>query len=424
MPLGKEVYVPLNCWAFQSPDEDEAGHKANLGALAEALLYYERVWLELSSPEQLAWLISRLAASGSLSDFCSAVSDGEVSFFVRNFFLLPATGRGGTTRLWYVSDPRNDDHYFSRDVLRSEVVREAFPAPRVFREFARAAESSVVLAGSVAFQGAIDAAHLSLQDPRRVQQLGQHLADWHFRRKFGREAPLLKCGLVRTSPAAYNLEWSPSIESLESALGYELTGLRRHLPMSAMGEVHHLARTASILDSDIWGPPVMGGAVNDWLTEVSDPVSGSASTLEVRRVLGLPDIARSVNSGQIPLATVLRWRTRSQKFRTWLQTIDPADVDELAAAIDDGAANLPATKAQRVAVDYALHSAAAAATYGIVETLAPGAGIGAGVLAAVASKSFGDAGVLTGRLVAGWSPTVFSRWLRREHDRARSRIAP
>lgn len=54
--------VPIESWAYQSPDLRAVGKQVDVGLFAESLVYYDAVLLNISTQPQLAELLRWLLA--------------------------------------------------------------------------------------------------------------------------------------------------------------------------------------------------------------------------------------------------------------------------------------------------------------------------------------------------------------------------
>jgi len=70
--------LPLEAWAFQSPGLARIGRATDVGGLAEALIYYERVLVNAQSPGHLVDLFASFAASGQLDALTAMLKDQTI----------------------------------------------------------------------------------------------------------------------------------------------------------------------------------------------------------------------------------------------------------------------------------------------------------------------------------------------------------
>jgi hypothetical protein len=86
--------VPIESWAYQSPELRGQGKQLDVGLLAESLIYYDEVLLNLSNQPQLAELLRWLLAQGALDDFLALVRGGEVGIYEYSFLSAPVLKDG------------------------------------------------------------------------------------------------------------------------------------------------------------------------------------------------------------------------------------------------------------------------------------------------------------------------------------------
>jgi len=69
------TFVPVEAWHYNSPEVKHGGHWTDVGLLAEALLYYDKVYLGFKNEEELAEIIDRFKASGAADDLVDLIRD-------------------------------------------------------------------------------------------------------------------------------------------------------------------------------------------------------------------------------------------------------------------------------------------------------------------------------------------------------------
>lgn len=75
--------VPLWAWCFSAPDLADRGQRTDVGLLADALLYYDRVALVVPD---FAGLLAWLTEHAVLSDFFALVREGTILIYDYAFF--------------------------------------------------------------------------------------------------------------------------------------------------------------------------------------------------------------------------------------------------------------------------------------------------------------------------------------------------
>ena len=100
----KVALVPIESWCYNSPELLVSGQSIDLGLLAEALLYYDRVMLQVTNQAQFSALLAWTIRSGHFDEFLDLVKDGIVTVYDYSFLTAPFEADGAFT-LVNLQDP-------------------------------------------------------------------------------------------------------------------------------------------------------------------------------------------------------------------------------------------------------------------------------------------------------------------------------
>ena len=95
--------VPIQAWCYSSPEMSYKGYSVDIGLLAEALIYYDTILVNVDNPPQFASLIEWFVKQGKYDDLLALVSDGTLQFYDYSF-LTSAIDDGKTLSLWNIQD--------------------------------------------------------------------------------------------------------------------------------------------------------------------------------------------------------------------------------------------------------------------------------------------------------------------------------
>ncbi|HWP93383.1 MAG TPA: hypothetical protein VNN20_14410 [Thermodesulfobacteriota bacterium] len=70
--------VPLESWCYNSPELRASGKSIDVGLLVEALIYYDRVIVNVGNQPQFAELLNWFIAQKKYNDFLALVNDGVI----------------------------------------------------------------------------------------------------------------------------------------------------------------------------------------------------------------------------------------------------------------------------------------------------------------------------------------------------------
>lgn len=86
--------VPIEAWCYNSPELRANGTLVDVGLLAEALIYYDRVLVNVANQPQFAELLSWFVAQNKYGDFLALINSGVLKIYDCSFataaILLPS----------------------------------------------------------------------------------------------------------------------------------------------------------------------------------------------------------------------------------------------------------------------------------------------------------------------------------------------
>jgi hypothetical protein len=166
------VFVPIATSIHQSPGLYNKGVSVDTGLFAEALVYYDTVYLQTGTPQHFASFVSLLVQQGlSYEQLIALVVDGTIKFF-NTVSVHPFVSRNPLTNTIQssiiknlVPIQENSDELpllFETKYLDSEFLRESFSTfsglnEELYSKFCEVAtKASIVLDGNVIDSGLVD----------------------------------------------------------------------------------------------------------------------------------------------------------------------------------------------------------------------------------------------------------------------------
>jgi len=149
-----------------------AGRSVDVGLLAEALIYYESVLVNVSSQPQLAELLQWFADRGLYDNFLSLVGEGTVTFYDYSFVTSAVRVKGKYDKydILNLQDPiQAQPDTFERRFLYHPNVARILPNARARRRLYDAVRGHVIEAKANAFGEAVENASADFADPRRTE---------------------------------------------------------------------------------------------------------------------------------------------------------------------------------------------------------------------------------------------------------------
>jgi hypothetical protein len=180
--------VPIEAWAFSSPDLGWRGISIDIGHLAESLIYYEQVYLNVSNQPQLAKLLSWFVDQGRFDTFLSLVSEGTIQFYEYSFMSAAIHDvRRNRFILRNLQDPEQQkpDSFEKRFLYHRDI--EAVIADRAMRaKLYKAFRGRVIEAKADRFVASVEEVQRDIANPQRqalvvqafVDEVYQYIGSW------------------------------------------------------------------------------------------------------------------------------------------------------------------------------------------------------------------------------------------------------
>ncbi len=328
--------VPLEAWAYQSPHLAGLGRRTELGGVAEALVYYDRVLLNVQSPDELTDLFDLFAEAGKLDTLTSMLRDGTLRLCHFAFINDPLQRVGPDGKpfgpllvLNAQTQEQGEPGWIDRALLNPLPLDRWFDRARHRQSVLRALREGCIEVKADDFGAAVSAAVNDLQDPRRAALFVQALVD-DSHELLGLGRPPEVTAVVSTSGDLTNTAWNVNLPALGARIGHPK--LADHTVLRAAATANRLLWMAARQRCDLFVGSPLGQLLGDKLEEVcstADKPQRIIQNLEAK--VEFPDVRELVNRGALPVSEVMRLRSHSSKFRRWLQTESEHDRDAIIA---------------------------------------------------------------------------------------------
>ncbi len=404
------VLVPLEAWAYSSPFVRRSGFHVDLGLLADALIYYDHVYIVFSTPEQLAEVLRWFQDSSVLDTFLGMLADDVVTVYRYDFF-TGATWANDSWSIWNLQGPRDLDPIDELDrlVLERPQVRNALGSKARIRSFRRAVHDHAVIVESDRFGSAIEESRKDMLDTEPVARAVQALYDEVYRHLRVGEPPEVHVTAVKNGNGKVMLNLGVDLTKLANMLGPRVD-LRDSSMIAGFGQVNHLLLSASDLRADLMLPnplATMASAKLNQGFEHADKLRRIVSELVLR--VDFPDVRNLVRSGRLDARTVLKLRSKAGRFRAWLQDEASMDADAVLAYHGEMARESRVSGGTRL-----LHLFGTIGGSVLAGTI--GAAVGSGPVGGAAGGLAGGATQYLVEILQGlnreWRPAVFGDWAR------------
>jgi hypothetical protein len=410
MSSHKSALVPLETWAFSSPDLHVRGVEIDIGLFAESLIYYDTVFVVPSNPHFFSLFLKWFADQGQLDLFRNLVIDGVIKIYDYSF-MTAAIENGNTYSIWNMQDEvqAKENVFESRYLYNSEVEKVLPSKSRHRKRFYEALRGNVVEVKADSFGAAVEDARRDFENPDRSSLIIQALIDELYAIKKIAKVPEIKATVNRDpSRDVHIVNWNINFTDLSLVAGFDLK-LNRGSHLTANAHSNRFIWSASSLGADLFLPRPMSRLVGDKLFESVSQNQKLKTIIEsLHEEVEFPSIRKLVNTGVLKLNDVIEIRRKAVRFRKWLQQESDRDRNAILAYHNELAQETGLVKFGRNSLRM----------FGILGGGALGGAIGGAVAGPVGGLAGGLAGsALTfttevcAKVGADWKPVVFGSWL-------------
>lgn len=393
--------VPLEVWHYNSPALKRAGRHIDIGLFAEALVFYDRVYIAFQNEEQFARLVAWFVGQGQLQTLISLINEGAVVPYYYAFMTIAGEKDG----IWDILNMQDEEQsrspVFAKRILQSQRVQGLVRKASLRESLITAAESHHVEVKAEEFGSAIQDAKHDYASEGGTSFLLQILVDSLYREMGMLAPPIVRTSIVETGNLKH-VNWGLNFDELSRHLGPNLA-MHVAIPLAGAAFGTRTIWSAAQLGSDLFlGAPLTSYAQQK-LGEGSNAAKVGVIRQELITKVAFPNIRALVNKNQLGVEAVLDLRKHSARFRQWLQSERELQRDPVRAYLGELAEEAGYRKGLGTVVGAA--GLFGGATVGAVA--AGPLGAVAGGLAGAVTQYVMD---LASKMVAGWKPVVFGNW--------------
>lgn len=403
--------VPVESWAYASPELLQAGRSVDVGLMTEALIYYDKILVNFSNQPQLAELITWFLQRGCFPELLALISDGTIGIYEYSFASAAVwVQERQLYQLINIQDERQKEpNTFEERFLYHDSVRGCFQNDTQREALIEALRGRVIEVKADEFGSAITNANDDHQDPRRAALHVQALVDEVYGLHSLGRPPEVRATLSysedrKQRTTTYNIDF----QQLKDLLGPRVN-FGPAQPLTAAAQSNRFLWSTARLGCDLYLPRPMSVLVGDKLYEGGRTLIKTHNIVEsLQTAVEFPDIRLLVNLDQLPFSEVLKIRQKARRFRDWLQAEADRDRDAIIAYHNEVAKETDYTRGARKTLQLfgLLVGSALGAAVGSAISGAPGAAVGA-----VAGTTVGYVSDIASKIGANWRPVVFGNWM-------------
>lgn len=262
-----KALVPIETWAYSSPEIRFSGKAIDIGLFAEALIYYDQILLNITTENQFSEFLMWFIRQNEYSNLLALFNDDTIKLYDYSFRTSAIKDeRVGAYIIMNMQDPTQEKpNTFEQRFLYHPSVVGCFDSPRKKSKLYKALRGKVIEKKAGEFSASIENARLDYLDPRRKALLIQSLVDEVY--------PLLNLGKppeitvsVESSSNINKTIYNVDFEKLKSLLG---PNLNFHLgaPLTGIAHCNRLIWSAAQEKCDLYLGNPMANLVGDKLYE-------------------------------------------------------------------------------------------------------------------------------------------------------------
>ncbi|MFH1362073.1 MAG: hypothetical protein ABIH69_05405 [bacterium] len=216
------VLFPLGTWCYNSPEINHEGRSLDIGLLAESLIYYDQIFLNVETPKQFSELISWFKKENAYPELLTLFNENILNIYEYSFVSAAIKDtKAGSYVFFNMQDqtqekPNTFEQRYLYDSSLSHVLTHSRERAKLFK----ALNNKVTEVKASQFGAAIDNARLDSQSSTKTTLAIQALVDEIY--------PILRLGpppnittTIEHSGSKYGINYNINLSLLSSKLGKE-----------------------------------------------------------------------------------------------------------------------------------------------------------------------------------------------------------
>jgi hypothetical protein len=404
------AFVPIEAWPYSSPDVFDKKQPVDMGLFCEALIYYDKLYININTPEQLASFTVWFYKYRNEKLLLELIRQGIINIYEYSFISAAVDVKGEYYDILNIKDPHLDqpNSFFERHFEHYPALRNAISDKKFRNEFQAALEGHVIEKKSDHIGAYVTQnASLDYRDADKVALMLQVLVDEIYRLRGHAKAPQIKVGVEDNKNGTVTLHWNININILSEIAGPRFN-ITPAAPLTAGVISNRFIWSASDLKCDLYLGEPISMLVGNKLFEAAKVTKIGHVISSLQQEVEFPNIRRLVNNDKVDLRDVLRYRDQGSKFRRWLQEEGERDRNAIIAYHNEVARQTGLSKFAPSALNMfgAIGGSMLGAYAGDSISLAGAVGAGGYFLSSIASQ-----------LASEWKPVVFGKWLQEDISR-------
>jgi len=410
----KTALVPIEAWEYNSPYLKYLGKAADIGVFAEAFIYYEKVYVVMSTPQQFEEFVMFFIKGNKVDALIELIKNKVINFFYYTFL---STAMNNPERrefsMWNFNFTKGK--YPHSDFIRLIVNPANLPISSKRRHLLwKAIVDNVIDENSPEYDPPILDAKDAMQDGRKVSILIQAYLDDIYKKLKAGKPPIIETRIDSWTPEKWNIVTNYNF-TIVNDLTQSKMDFRQEMPLIGEVQSNRIIWTSLIKGYDLFLGDVMSQVVGNKFEEAEEKINKAENVIdELKARVEFPDIRSLVNNGLLGVEEIFNIRIHAEKFRIWLQQEGERDRDAIIAYHNE------VTRASGISKSVS----STLKLFGIITggLASPAYQLITNDLSTTSNLVAGGAGIMLGGFLNNvassiskdWRPVVFGEWIKKE----------
>lgn len=326
--MPRKCFVPVESWEFASPELLLSGKHTDVGLLAESLILFDDIVLNVQSAQNVADILQSFKGCfGDIQPFLELLQSGVIKVHYFDFISAPIQ-HDGVYSYWNIQEQISKESHllsFQQKILYKKQIERVLPKARQRVKLYNVMSESALIDGADDYEVAINAARSAANSHEDLQCL---LRDFtaslppKYRSLFPSEvtvtAERMPNGIIRHH---FNIDF----ESIKPY--FENMNFGIHIPGTGIIQTHRIIYASRLHNYDVYLPNPIGSSVMAKLNSLEDRDKRfKQAVIELQNSENFPDIRTAFNLGEFSWKDILEIRKRAERFRKWF-VIDGGNPD-------------------------------------------------------------------------------------------------
>lgn len=250
-----KALVPLESWCYHSPEIRFNGGLIDIGLMAEALIYYDQIFINVSTQPQFAEFLYWFIKQDKFSDLIALFDEKTIQVY-DYAFISTALLKDDQYILVNIQDPiQEQPNTFEQRFLYHKSIEKHLKHSRHRDKLYRVLRDKVIEVKASDFGNTIDNAQEDFKNPKRSSLVIQTLLDEIYP-MLGWKEPMNVTSKIITSSNKTHITWNVDFDYISNALGKNLN-FHKGTPLVGAVMCNRFLWSAAKLNCDLYlGKPI------------------------------------------------------------------------------------------------------------------------------------------------------------------------